>query len=239
MRGIIATYLSKDKQYYRSLRNILGFTPGNLALYKLAFKHRSTAHDIKSGIKKSNERLEFLGDAILGSVVAEVLFKRFPFRDEGFLTEMRSKIVNRSYLNKLSKKLGLDQFVEFDERMINLHKQTSLFGDAFEALIGAIYLDRGYNFTRKFLINRIINPHVDIDHLELTETNFKSRILEWCQREGKEIAFELLENASSENSRLFSIRITVDGKELGIGQDYNKKNAEKIAAEKACKALNI
>lgn len=233
-------YLSPHRNYIKSLKNLLGFVPGNLSLYRMAFRHRSVATQIKKGSKNSNERLEFLGDAILGSVVAEVLFKRYPYREEGFLTEMRSKIVSRAHLNQLSKRLGLDELIEFDNRMVHFpNKQGSLLGDAFEALIGAVFLDQGYNFTREFLINQIIKPHVDIHQLELTETNFKSKLIEWCQHHGKDVSFEVIANSEGENAKLFTIQVNVDGEICGIGRDYNKKNAEKLAAEKACETLSI
>ncbi|MGI4749435.1 MAG: ribonuclease III [Janthinobacterium lividum] len=221
------------------LKNLLGFVPGNLMLYRLAFRHKSVAQVIKKGIKNSNERLEFLGDAVLGSVVAEVLFKMYPYEDEGFLTELRSKIVSRVNLNQLGRKLGFEQLVEFDNRVINTSRQSSLLGDAFEALVGAVYLDKGYNFTKDFLINRIIKSHIDIHTLEKTETNFKSKLIEWCQRHGKDIIFELTTNQQGENSKLFTVQANVDGEVLGSGKEFNKKTAEKLAAEKACEALGI
>jgi len=233
-------YVSPDRNYIRSLKNLLGFVPGNLRLYRMAFRHRSVAVELKNGTKNSNERLEFLGDAILGSVVAELLFKLYPYKDEGFLTEMRSKIVSRSNLNQLAKRLGLDELIEFDTRILSYsNKQGSLLGDTFEAMIGAIYMDKDYNFTRDFLITRIIKPHVDIHTLELTETNFKSKLIEWCQRHGKDISFEIIANAEGENSKLFTVQVTVDGENCGLGRDYNKKNAEKLAAEKSCEFLSI
>ncbi|KAA8475567.1 ribonuclease III [Arcticibacter tournemirensis] len=222
------------------LKNLLGFVPGNVTLYRMAFRHRSVAILLKNGTKNSNERLEFLGDAVLGSVIAEELFKLYPYKTEGFLTEMRSKIVSRANLNQLARKLGLGELIEYDNRIVNFPtKQSSLLGDAFEALIGAIYLDKGYNFTRDFIINRIIKPHVDILMLEKTESNFKSKLIEWCQREGKDITFELIENEEGESSKLFTISVLIDGENKGVGRDYNKKNAEKLAAEKACEALGI
>jgi ribonuclease III len=233
-------YLSPHRKYIKVLKNLLGFVPGNLSLYRMAFRHKSVAVALKNGAKNSNERMEFLGDAILGSVVAEVLFKKYPYKEEGFLTEMRSKIVSRLNLNQLAKKLGLDEILEFDNRLVNFpNKQGSLLGDAFEALVGAVFLDKGYNFTRDFLINQIIKPHVDIHQLELTETNFKSKVIEWCQRHGKDITFELIANAEGENAKLFTIRVIIDGENYAVGRDYNKKNAEKLAAEKACEALHI
>lgn len=237
---IYKLYLSPHRNYIKALKNLLGFVPGNTALYRMAFRHRSMAVALKNGMKSSNERLEFLGDAVLGSVIAEVLFKLYPYKEEGFLTEMRSKIVSRANLNQLARKLGLDELLQFDNRMVNYpSKQSSLLGDAFEALIGAVYMDKGYNFTRDFLVNRIIKPHVDIQKLEQTETNFKSKLIEWCQRYGKDVNFELMKNAEGESSKLFTIQVTIEGEMVGVGCDYNKKNAEKLAAEKACETLNI
>lgn len=237
---IYKLYFSPNRKYIRSLENLLGYVPGNLRLYRMAFRHRSVAVEVKNGAKNSNERLEFLGDAILGSVVAELLFKMYPYKDEGFLTEMRSKIVSRSNLNQLAKRLGLDEHIEFDNKALgHNNKQGSLLGDTFEAMIGAVYMDKDYNFTRNFLLNRIIKPHVDIHTLELTETNFKSKLIEWCQRHGKDVIFEIIPNDEGENSKLFTISVNVDGESCAIGRDYNKKNAEKLAAEKACEFLNI
>jgi ribonuclease-3 len=237
---IYKLHLSPDRNYVKALKNLLGFVPGNLSLYKMAFRHRSIALPNKNGGKNSNERLEFLGDAILGAVVAEILFKMYPYKEEGFLTEMRSKIVSRVNLNQLGKKLGFNTLIEFDNSTVNItSKQSSLLGDAFEALIGAIYLDKGYNFTKEFLSQRIIKPHVDIHTLEITETNFKSKLIEWCQRNSKEIVFELIANEEGDSSKLFSIRAVIDGEAMATGVDYNKKNAEKLAAEKTCAILSI
>ncbi len=233
-------YFSSDKDFIKKLKNVLGFIPGNVSLYKMAFRHRSVAKVLKNGTRSSNERLEFLGDAVLGSVVAELLFKSYPYKDEGFLTEMRSKIVNRANLNQLARKMAFDKLIVFDQKTVNPQsKHHSMLGDAFEALVGAIYLDKGYNFTKSFLIKRIINPYVDIHTLEITETNFKSRLIEWCQRNGKEISFDVVENQEGESTRLFTVQVLIDSENFGIGRDYNKKNAEKLAAEKACEALSI
>jgi len=232
-------YISSNRKYFKTLKNLLGFVPGNISLYRMAFRHKSVATNIKKGVKNSNERLEFLGDAVLGSVVAEVLFKLYPYEDEGFLTELRSKIVSRVNLNQLARKLGFDKLIEFDNRMLNSSRQGSLLGDAFEALIGAVYLDKGYEFTKAFLVNHIIKSHIDIHQLELTETNFKSKLIEWCQRHSKDIAFDLVGNLDGENSKLFTIHAIIDGEIMGSGKEFNKKNAEKLAAEKACEALGI
>ncbi|MGZ3834039.1 MAG: ribonuclease III [Mucilaginibacter sp.] len=239
IRRFYKLYLSPNRKYVKSLKNLLGFVPGNLSLYRLAFRHKSVAQNVKKGVKNSNERLEFLGDAVLGSVVAEVLFKLYPYEDEGFLTELRSKIVNRVNLNQLARKLGFEQLIQYDNRMVNSARQGSLLGDAFEALIGAIYLDKGYDFTRNFLVNHIIKSHIDIHRLEQTETNFKSKLIECCQRHGKDITFELIENGDGESNKLFTVQASIDGEVMGQGKEFNKKNAEKLAAEKACEALAI
>lgn len=232
-------HFSPNRKYVKSLKNLLGFVPGNLSLYRLAFRHKSAAQSIKKGVKNSNERLEFLGDAVLGSVVAEVLFKMYPYEDEGFLTELRSKIVSRVNLNALARKLGFEKLIEYDTRMVSSTRQGSLLGDAFEALVGAVYLDKGYDFTKNFLVNHIIKSHIDIHKLEQTETNFKSKLIEWCQRHSKDVSFEVTENQEGESNKLFTVLASVDGEVLGTGKEFNKKNAEKLAAEKACEALSI
>ena len=233
-------YFSPYKAYVRKLKNILGFIPGNIKLYQMAFRHKSVATTIKDGVKNSNERLEFLGDAVLGSVVAELLFKLYPYKDEGFLTELRSKIVSRANLNQLSLKLGFNELIEYDARMIGYpNKQGSLLGDAFEALVGAVYIDRGYGFTREFLLTRIIKPHVDIHMLEITETNFKSRLIEWCQHLGKEVQFVPVKEPADTSSKLFTVQVLVNGDVCGVGKDFNKKSAEKLAAEQACEELKV
>nr|WP_294896469.1 ribonuclease III [uncultured Pedobacter sp.] len=237
---IYKLHISPDRKYVKRMKNLLGFVPGNLSLYKMAFRHRSMAVVLKNGSKSSNERLEFLGDAVLGSVIAELLFKLYPYKDEGFLTELRSKIVRRANLNQLGRKLGFQELIDFDQKTINVTtKQSSLLGDAFEALIGAIYLDKGYEFTKSFIIDRIIKPHVDIHTLEITETNFKSKLIEWCQSQSKEISFEPTANAEGDSAKLFSVQVFIDTEAMASATDYSKKNAEKLAAEKTCDMLGI
>lgn len=236
-------HLSTERSYFRRLKNLLGFVPGNLYLYRMAFRHKSASVVIKNngnGAKNSNERMEFLGDAVLGSVIASLLFKQYPFKDEGFLTELRSKIVSRSNLNQLARKMGLDEFIEFDSRVMSYNgKQSSIMGDAFEALIGAIYLDKGYRFTQNFILNRIVDPLVDVQTLAKTEMNFKSRLIEWCQQSNKEIEFRVIKNEEGESNKLFTVEALVNGEVKGIGREYSKKNAEKLAAEKACESLEV
>lgn len=231
IKGIVKAYFSADKKLSQSIKNIFGFYPGNIFLYKLAFRHKSAAREIIKGVKVSNERLEYLGDAVLSSAVADFLFKKFPYKDEGFLTEMRSKIVSRSQLNKLSKKLGLDRFLESDTDSRALYK--SINGDAFEAFIGALYLDKGYNFTRKIIVDRIINVHFDIDELVKQEINFKSKLIEWAQKEKKEIEFRVIDEIGEGYQKQYRVEIIIEDKSVSEAHDYSIKGAEQIAAEKA------
>jgi ribonuclease-3 len=225
---------SSDKEQIRSLKIVLGFYPGNLSVYKLAFSHRSAAQSEINGQPMTNERLEYLGDAVLGSIVADMLFRKFPFRDEGFLTEMRSRLVSREHLKNLALKIGLDAFIVQNS---GPGQYRSMYGDAFEALIGAIYLDKGYDVTKEFVVNRIIRLHVDLHEIEQSDSNFKSRIINWAQREKKNLVFETVDEGTG--GRLIKVRLTIDGNEISTGEDYVKKKAEQIAAAKACAQLGI
>ena len=228
---------SPDKELYRSLKNILGFYPSNISLYKQAFRHSSAAQEVKKGVKDSNERLEYLGDAVLGAVVAEHLFSIFPYKDEGFLTKMRSKIVSRTQLNQLSLKLGLNKFIE-----ASLERGTqsnSIHGDAFEALVGAVYLDKGYFVARAFILNRILKNHIDMDEVEKKETDYKSRLIEWAQKEKKDLRFVLVSEFGDGNDKQFLIEIIIDGEPQDRAQHFSKKRAEQFAAEKVCLTLSI
>ena len=190
-----------------------------------------------NGIKINNERLEYLGDAILGSIIAEFLFKKFPYKGEGFLTEMRSKIVCRANLDKLSRKLGIDRLIESSADSKSTAK--SIRGDAFEAFIGALYLDKGYNYTRKIIIKRIVNIHIDIDALEYLDTNFKSKLIEWAQKEKKEVNFVVISEKGERNKHQYEVEVLVDNEPISRGIDFSIKGAEKIAAEKACNELSL
>ncbi len=233
---LIIILFSPEKQLFFSIKNIFGYYPRNIYLYKLAFRHKSVSSEIINGIKICNERLEYLGDAVLSSIVADFLFKRFPFKDEGFLTEMRSKIVNRSQLNKLSRKLGLDKFIlaKIDVGSRN----NSIKGNAFEAFIGAMYLDKGYSFTKKILINYVINVHFDIDKLETIDINFKSKLLEWTQKEKKSLEFKTIKEIGTGFSKQYIVKVYVDNKPLAEGQGFSIKAAEQSASEKAFIILN-
>ena len=234
--SLFSAYFSKKRDLHRSIHNILGFRPKNISLYELAFRHRSVAKEIRDGVKDSNERLEFLGDAVLGAIVANYLFSKFPFKDEGFLTELRSKMVSRVYLNKLALKIGIDKLVQYDESN-RLYK--SICGDTFEALIGAIYLDKGFDFTEKVVLNRIIRFHVDIDELEKQELNFKSKVINWAQRNRKSISFDAREDNSDERQRLYHVTVYIDDEAMGTGTGFSKKSAEQSASESACNNLLV
>ncbi len=185
---------------------------------------------LNNGFRSSNERLEYLGDAVLGSIVADYLFKKYPFREEGFLTEMRSKIVSRENIGRLSKKVGLSEYILSNG---GVSKSKSIEGDAFEAVIGAIYLDKGYNFTRKVVINKIIQQLLNIDELEKERKNFKSQLLEFVQKEKKELEFRVIDKIGKANNLQYKVEVYIDEKAYGIGQDFTIKKAEQNAAEKA------
>jgi len=229
--GFIKSFLTGDKNLFRSVKNIFGFYPENINLYKLALLHRSATTKKIKGLKINNERLEYLGDAILGAIVADYLFRRFPYKDEGFLTEMRSKIVSRSSLNKLAIKLALPNILRSSLESVNSNRAAN--GDAFEALVGAIYLDKGYNFTNKVLITRIINLHFDLEQLVEEEISYKSRIIEWAQKEKKDIEFKVLEEIGEKQEKMYLVALIVDGNTLSSAKDYSIKGAEKLAAETA------
>lgn len=227
---------SSDRQLKIAIKSILGYKPRNVFLYHLAFLHKSATQETLNGLKVNNERLEFLGDAILDAVTADYLFKTFPTKDEGFLTEMRSKMVSRTTLNKLSQKMGIDQLILFEGSAPGAFR--SYRGDAFEALIGAIYLDKGYDFTRKVIIDRIIRYYFNIDDLVNHEVNFKSKIIEWAQREKKQIRFNVVEEVGSGYKKQYVVELLADECPLARGQDFSIKGAEQIAAEKGWQKIN-
>lgn len=235
LSSFFKAFFSDDKNFITSLKNLTGFFPGNISVYKLAFSHRSIAREGPNGIKISNERLEYLGDAVLGAVVADLLFKKFPYRDEGFLTEMRSRIVSRENLKQLAFKLGIDQMVKNNASGPEAYR--SMYGDALEALIGAIYIDKGYNKARNFILLRMIEHHTDLDALEKADKNFKSKILNWGQRNKRNVTFE--EDENFDDAKLIKVRLLIDSEEIAEGIDFVKKKAEQIAAQKACEKLSI
>lgn len=226
------TFLKSKDPLYKAILNITGQRPQNISLYRLAFTHSSARVENEIGYKKNNERLEYLGDAVLDLIIAELLFKKFPFRDEGFLTEMRSKVVNANFLDTMSRKLGLDQLLkEVSGHHRSQRPSKNMNADVFEAFIGAFFLDHGYNKTLKFVQKRIVKSFVDFEELVNTEHNFKSRLVEWSHRNNKTFSFELAETIQKGRNKQFVIHLMVDDKVVAKGIDLNKKQAEQKAAE--------
>jgi ribonuclease-3 len=227
--------MSDDKDFVVKLRSVLGFVPKNVNIFKLAFYHKS-AIDNPTGFKQNNERLEYLGDSILNSIVAEYLFKKYPTANEGFLTKMRSKIVKRKTLNELADQMGLDVLLsEYN----NTHISKSMLGNAFEALVGAIYLEKGYGGTRDLIINRVLREYINFERLEVNDDNYKSQLLEWCQKQGKEVDFRMLQKYRFEKRDRFKVGVFFDGSEVSTAEDFNKKSAEQIASGKAVNKLGL
>jgi ribonuclease-3 len=226
-----------DLQIREYLKGIIGYTPRNFQLFKLAMLHSSVAKKNIQGHPESNERLEYLGDAILGAVIAEYLFKKYPYKDEGFLTLIRSRIVSRESLNQLGAKLGLQHIIEANLKVKSPYK--SVYGDTLEALVGAVYLDRGYVYCRKFILSRLLEPYFNLEELIQTNTNYKSRIIEWSQKESKELNFETINVKDIKNRKEFTVEVLIDHKPVAVGYGATKKKAEQNAALKAIEQLNL
>jgi ribonuclease III len=241
IKGLFAgIFLSKkDKRLAAAIKTMVGRKPFNLTPYKLSLIHSSIAKPNIKGFKESNERLEYLGDAILGAVIADYLFKKYPFKDEGFLTEIRSRIVNRESLNLLARKIGLDKMIKFEDSGKTVHSHKSLYGDTLEAFVGAVYLDKGYLFCQKFILTKLLLPHFDLETIVSTDVNFKSKIIEWAQKENKEAKFEIVDVKSVRNHKEFIAHLIIDDEVIGVGHGLNKKKAEQDAALKGLEKLNI
>jgi ribonuclease III len=213
---------------------VLGFTVGDVLLYQTALSHRS----VKDSVNENNERLEFLGDAILSSIVANYLFMKYPYKDEGFLTEMRSKMVNRQMLNDVAVKMGLKKITQFNKLDMSL-KKSQIFGNSLEALIGAIYLDKGYSKTQKWIEASVIKTHMFTDDLEAIEINIKNKLYGWANKNGKVLSFETVEETVERGRRLFKLAVVVDGEPIADAKGYNKKDASQLAAFKAVETLGL
>lgn len=235
IRRIYNLYFHKDRDLARRLRSLLGFTPVHLQLFKLAFYHKSSFSNGDYAIS-NNERLEFLGDAVLSTIVGEYLFKKYPNCDEGFLTKMRSKIVKRNSLDEIGDKMGLDMYLS-SYNQTRLSK--SMLGNSLEALVGAIYIELGYEKTRKYVISRILRRYLNIHDLEQYDDNYKSQLLEWCQKNGHQIDYKVLTKYKSDKRDKFKVAVYVDGRKIGTADDFNKKSAEQLASERAMIALGI
>lgn len=228
-------FLSKQERDFRKqLRNVLGYTPGKLKLYKTALSHRS----VREGADENNERLEFLGDAVISTIVAHYLFMRYPYKEEGFLTEMRSKMVNRNQLNDIAVKIGLKK-ITFFNHFDNSLKVSQIFGNTLEALVGAVYLEKGYNDTQIWVTRHIINPHLFMQDLEVLDINQKNKLYGWANKHGKTLEFETLEEKIENGRRLFTIGAKIDGVLIAEAKAYNKKDASQIAAQIAVEKLKI
>lgn len=222
---------SEDGIFFNAIEKILGFAPLDLEPYQKAFTHRSSNRLDKNGNPMNYERLEFLGDAMLSSVIAGYLFSKVPNGDEGYLTKMRSKIVSREHLNELGKDLNLIQFVE--SKVPVQHFGENIHGNIFESLIGAIYLDRGYSYCEKFINSRVIIPYVDISRLEGKVISYKSLVIEWCQKEKKVFNFDVFEDNALDGQRFFGVRLSIDDKIVAKARATSKKKAEEKAAQRA------
>ncbi len=225
----------KQREHFRqSLKNVLGFKPGNLDLYTTALSHRS----VKEAAEGNNERLEYLGDAILSAVVADYLFMRYPKRDEGFLTEMRSKMVNRQMLNDIALKMGVKKITQFN-KIDSALKNSQIFGNTLEALVGAIYLDKGYKQTLRWVTKRIVVPHLLLDDLEAQDINIKNKLIGWANKQNRIIDFETLEEKQERGRRLFIVGVKLDGEIISAGRGFNKKDASQMAAQQAVEKLGL
>ncbi|UAJ13679.1 ribonuclease III [Aquirufa lenticrescens] len=229
----------REKFLKKSVTHLIGASPNNLTLYRLAFLHSSASKEsVAENYKESNERLEFLGDSVLGMITATYLFQKFPFKDEGFLTEIRSRMVSRESLNVIGRKLGLEKVIEYETQRKNAMSRTSMYGDALEAFVGAVYLDKGFAFTQNFIIKKILTQYFDLDAVVQNNPNFKSMLIEWAQKEGKKVSFELDQEGEHHN-REFTALVILDGEKIAEGKGYSKKKAEQTAARMASEQLDI
>jgi len=226
--------LKPTSSFDKSIQNVLGIKPGNTLLYKTALSHRS----VKDAPNENNERLEYLGDAVLSAIVADYLFKRYPYKEEGFLTEMRSKMVNRQQLNDIAIKMGLKRIALYN-KFDNALKSSQIFGNTLEAIVGAVYLDKGYLKTQKWVLKTIVIPHMFVDDLELIDINLKNKLIGWASKNGRALSFDLAEEKFEGGRRLFTINAVLDGTILSQGKGYNKKDASQLAAQNAIAILGI
>lgn len=233
------SYTEDEKRLIASIKMIVGNRPFNLKPYKIATQHTSVAKSVKKGFKESNERLEYLGDSVLGMVVADYLFQKYPFKDEGFLTEIRSRIVSRDSLNQLARTIGVPQIVKYDGKRKTPNSHKSLYGNTLEALVGAVYIDRGFEASRRFIIKKLLLPHFDIEELISTTRNYKSKLIEWTQKNSKVSVFDHVETIDKGHFKEFVIQVRIDSEPIAKGHGLSKKKAEQDAAREACIALEL
>jgi len=220
--------------FKKEIKKLLGLRPNNINLYITALSHRS----VKDSPDSNNERLEYLGDAVLSSVVADYLFKRYPYKDEGFLTEMRSKMVNRQKLNDIAIKIGLKKITLYNKVDGSL-KNSQIFGNTLEAVVGAIYLDKGYIKTHKWILKHLVIPHMFVDNLELIDINLKNKLIGWASKHNKVLSFDLIEEKYEFGRRIFIMHTMLDGEVISEGKGFNKKDASLVAAQLAVEKLGL
>lgn len=226
----------KEKELYSSLFNVIGFYPHDISLYKQALLHKSIAKRNEKGRPVNNERLEFLGDAILDAIVGDIVFRHFEGKREGFLTNTRSKIVQRETLNKLAQEIGISQLIKSNGHSSSHNSYMD--GNAFEALVGAIYLDRGYEACMHFMQKRILSQLINLDKVAYKEVNFKSKLIEWCQKNRVKLDFKLIEQKRDENNNpIFVYQTLVEGLEGGSGKGYSKKESQQMACKLTLQSL--
>jgi ribonuclease III len=235
-RRINGTYLPDKREFGSRLKKILGFSPGNLELYEIAFIHRSATFTLPNGKKVNNERLEYLGDAVLDAILSDYLFELFPDANEGFLTKIRSRIVNRDVLNQLAVSMGINKILI--SKISNTHITKNLYGDAFEALIGSVFLDKGFKKTKKVFIKNVLNKYLDLDLIVKTDSDYKSLVFEWVQKNKSNLIFTYNEEYDFNLKKsVFSTILFIDKQEFGEGHGSSKKEAEQEAASQAWKRL--
>ena len=226
----------KDRESYFCFYKILGFFPRNIRFYEQALLHKSTSIRSEKGRPLNNERLEFLGDAILDAIVGDIVYKHFEGRREGFLTNTRSKIVQRETLNKLAMEIGLDKLVKYSTRSSS--HNSYMYGNAFEAFIGAIYLDQGYERCKQFMEKKILKNYIDLDKMSRKEVNFKSKLIEWSQKTKMEVSFELIEQFLDQDyNPMFHTEVRIESLSAGTGTGYSKKESQQNAAQMALKKI--
>ncbi|MGB5500323.1 MAG: ribonuclease III [Maribacter sp.] len=233
--NIFNSHSKQDGDFFLGIVNILGFKPKNLKIFKKAFLHRSANKKDKKGNPMNYERLEFLGDAMLGTIISRHLYNEVPEGDEGYLTKMRSKIVSREHLNELGKDLNLIKYVE--SRIPKTHFGDNIHGNVFEALVGAIYLDRGYKYCEKFIHERVIVPYVDIEQLEGKVISYKSLVIEWCQKQKKTFDFNVYEDTGNDVLKHFAVKLSIGNIVVAKARATSKKKAEERASKRAYFAL--
>ncbi len=235
-KRINGTFLLDKREFSSRLRKILGFRPGNLRLYEIAFIHRSATFTLPDGKKVNNERLEYLGDAVLDAILSDFLFEKFPDANEGFLTKIRSRIVNRDVLNQLALSMGINKILV--SNVSSVHPTKNLYGDAFEALIGAVFLDKGFRKTKKLFLKNVLNKFLNLNEIVTTDTDYKSLVFEWVQKHKSNLIFTYKEEYDFKLKKsVFSTILFIDKKELGEGHGSSKKEAEQEASCQAWKRL--